>query len=212
MTTLLPSRHALVLGLTLLLANGSVNAAAQTAGNSGAAVVGAALGMAAGATFGTVGSIFPCTRTYAGSKCVRTSAIVGTVLGAGSGLALGSVDSEAIERMATGGAIGFTIGAGLGLVVKEVILYSTWGDVLGAGAIGMAVGTSPKGALIGMTVGGALGVTLWQVIPKFDLVNATEVTLLGMAVGGVVSMVYRGISAQAEDDQPTVFFPIRMSF
>jgi hypothetical protein len=114
--------------------------------------------------------------------------------------------------MATGGAIGFVIGSGLGLVVKEVVLYSTWGDVFAAGAMGLAVGTSPKGALIGMTLGGALGVTLWQVIPKFDLVNATEVTLLGMAAGGVISLLYRGISAQAESNEPTVFFPIRLSF
>ncbi len=168
--------------------------------------------MAAGATFGTVGSIFPCARTYAGSKCVRSSAIIGTVLGAGSGIALGSVDREAVERMATGGAIGFVIGAGVGFAVKEVILYSTWGDVLAGGAIGMAVGTSPQGALIGMTAGGALGVVLWQVVPKFDLVNATEVTLLGMAAGGIISMVYRGISAQAESNQPAVVFPIRLSF
>ena len=76
----------------------------------------------------------------------------------------------------------------------------------------MAVGTSPEGALIGMTAGGALGVVLWQVVPKFDLVNATEVTLLGMAAGGIISMVYRGISAQAESNQPAVVFPIRLSF
>jgi len=199
-------------GLAFLLSAIPVDVSAQTEGSSGAAAIGAAFGMGAGATFGTIGSIFPCTRTYAGSKCVRTSAIIGTVLGAGSGLALGSADVDGVERMATGGAIGFVIGSGIGFAVKEIVLYSTWGDVLAAGAIGMAVGTSPEGSLIGMTVGGLVGVTMWQLSPKFDLVNATEVTLLGMAVGGVVSLIYRGISAQAESNQPDVVLPIQFSF
>lgn len=141
MTTHSLPRQAMTIGLVLLLAAGPQSAAAQTEGSTGAA--GAALGGVAGATFAAVGSIFPCTGTYAGAKCVRTSSIIGTVAGLASGMAIGASDRDEVERMAKGAAIGFAVGSGLGLVVKRVVLYSTWGDVVASGAIGMAVGTSP---------------------------------------------------------------------
>jgi hypothetical protein len=212
MTTHSLPRQARTLVLVLLLAAGQQSVAAQTAGSSGAAVVGAALGGVAGGTFAAVGSIFPCTRTYAGARCVRTSSIMGTVVGIASGMAIGAGSIEDVERMATGAAIGFAIGGGVGLVVKKVILYSTWGDVLASGAIGMAVGTSPQGALIGLGAGAIVGVVAWQLIPRFDLVNATDATLLGMALGGVGSLIYRGIKAQTEGTDQPVTLPITIRF
>ncbi|MEE8362314.1 MAG: hypothetical protein V3R71_09155 [Gemmatimonadales bacterium] len=210
-TPSLPHRPRM-LGLLLLLAAGPASASAQTAGSSGAAAVGAALGGVAGATFAAVGSIFPCTRTYAGAKCVRTSSIMGTALGLASGMAIGSGNLEEVERMATGAAIGFAIGSGVGLVVKKVVLYSTWGDVVATGAIGMAVGTSPEGALIGLGAGAIVGMVAWQLIPRFDLVNATDATLLGMTIGGIGSLVLRGFQAQAEGTAQTVTLPINIRF
>lgn len=212
MTTPSLPRRARILGLLLLLAAGPASGSAQTAGSSGAAAVGAALGGVAGGTFAAVGSIFPCTRTYAGARCVRTSSIMGTALGLVSGMALGSGDREEVERMATGAAIGFAVGSGIGLVVKKVILYSTWGDVVASGAIGMAVGTSPEGALIGLGAGAVVGVVAWQLIPRFDLVNATDAMLLGMAIGGIGSLIYRGIKAQSEGTAQAVTFPISIRF
>ena len=212
MTTRPFPHRATTLGLVLFLTAGPASAAAQTSGSSGAAVVGAALGGVAGGTFAAVGSIFPCTRTYAGARCVRTSAIVGTVVGIASGMAIGAGSIEDVERMATGAAIGFTIGSGFGLVVKKVVLYSTWGDVLASGAIGMAVGTSPQGALIGLGAGAIVGVVAWQLIPRFDLVNATDATLLGMAIGGVGSLIYRGIKAQTNGTAQSVTLPINIRF
>ena len=212
MTTLPFPRGATTLALALLLTAGASPAAAQTAGSSGAAAVGAALGGVAGGTFAAVGSIFPCTRTYAGARCVRTSSIMGTALGLASGMAIGSGNLEEVERMASGAAIGFAIGSGFGLVIKKVILYSTWGDVLATGAIGMAVGTSPEGALIGLGAGAIVGMVAWQLIPRFDLVNATDATLLGMAIGGIGSLVLRGFQAQAEGTAQTVNLPINIRF
>lgn len=185
-------------------------ASGQTEGSSGSAAVGAALGAAAGGTLAAVGAIFPCTRTYAGARCVRTSAIMGTGLGVVSGMAIGSGDSDEVRRMATGAAIGFAIGSGIGLVVKKVILYSTWGDVVASGAIGMAVGTSPEGALIGFGAGGVAGIVAWQLIPRFDLVNATDAALLGMAIGGIGWLMIRGI--QAQSDGPSVTLPVSIRF
>ncbi len=211
--TPLPLPHpATTLGLVLILAAGPAGAAAQTPGSSGAAAVGAALGGAAGATFAAVGSIFPCTRTYAGARCVRTSTIMGSLVGLASGMAIGSADLEEVERMATGAAIGFAIGSGVGLVVKKVVLYSTWGDVLASGAIGMAVGTSPQGALIGLGAGALVGIVAWQLIPRFDLVNATDATLLGMAIGGVGSLMIRAVKAQSQSTAQSVTFPISIRF
>ncbi len=202
----------MTLGLVLLLAAGPQSAAGQTEGSTGAAAAGAALGGVAGATFAAVGSIFPCTRTYAGAKCVRTSSIIGTVAGLASGMAIGASDRDEVERMAKGAAIGFAVGSGLGLVVKRVVLYSTWGDVVASGAIGMAVGTSPGGALIGLGAGAAVGVVAWQLIPRFDLVNLTDAALLGMAIGGIGSLIYRGITAQTDGTGQPVTFPISIRF
>lgn len=212
MTTHSLPRRPRMLGLLLLLAAGPASAAAQTEGSTGAAAVGAALGGVAGGTFAAVGSIFPCARTYAGAKCVRTVSITGTLVGLASGMAIGASDRDEVERMAKGAAIGLAVGSGLGLVVKKVILYSTWGDVVASGAIGMAVGTSPEGALIGLGVGGLVGVVAWQLIPRFDLVNTTDAALLGMAIGGVGSLIYRGIKAQTEGTAQAVTFPVSIRF
>ena len=204
--------QAMTLALVLLLAAGRQSVVAQAVGSSGAAAAGAALGGVAGGTFAAVGSIFPCARTYAGAECVRTSSITGTLVGLASGMAIGASDRDEVERMAKGAAIGFAVGSGLGLVVKKVILYSTWGDVVASGAIGMAVGTSPEGALIGLGVGGLVGVVAWQLIPRFDLVNTTDAALLGMAIGGVGSLIYRGIKAQTEGTAQAVTFPVSIRF
>jgi len=185
---------------------------AQTAGSSGAAVAGTALGAMAGGTFAVMGSIFPCTQTYAGARCVQTVTIIGTGIGLASGMALGSADLEAVERMATGAAIGFVIGGGIGFAMKQVILYSTWGDVFASGLVGAAVGTSPEGALIGLGAGAAIGVVAWQLIPSFDLVNAATVSIAGMAVGGIASLVYRAIDAQSKSNAVPITLPLTLHF
>ena len=196
---------------TILLAVGPT-ASAQTSGSAGAAVAGTVLGAMAGGTFAAIGSVFPCTQTYAGARCVRTTTIVGTVVGLGSGMALGSADREAVERMATGAAIGFVIGGGIGFAMKQVILYSTWGDVVASGVVGAAVGTSPEGALIGLGAGTLVGLAAWQLFPSFDLVNAAEFSLAGLAAGGIASLVYRAIDAQSNDDPSTIMLPITLHF
>jgi len=184
----------------------------QTGGSSGAAAAGAALGAMSGATFAAIGSVFPCTQTYAGASCVRTSTIIGTVVGLGSGMAMGATNQEIVEDMATGAAIGFVIGGGIGLAMKQVILYSTWGDVMMSGFVGAAVGTSPKGALIGLGAGTLVGLVAWQVSSSFDLVNAAEFSLGGLAVGGIASLVYRAFDSQSSGDDSIMTLPIQIRF
>jgi hypothetical protein len=205
-----PGRAAGLLVLALLV--WQAPARAQTGGSSEAAVAGTALGAMAGATFATIGAILPCTQTYSGPSCVRSAAIVGTVVGLGSGMAIGSASLEEVERMATGAAVGFVVGGGIGLALKQVILYSTWGDVVAAGVVGASVGTSPIGALVGLGAGTVAGLAAWQLFPAFDLVNAAEFSVAGLALGGIASLLYRAFDAQAEDSAPTVTLPIRIRF
>jgi len=207
-----PAASVRALFLVLLATGPATPAAAQTGGSSGAAAAGTALGAMAGATFATMGAILPCTQTYSGPACVRTSAIVGTVLGLGSGMAIGSADQATVEQMATGAAVGFVIGGGIGFALKQVLLYSTWGDVVAAGVVGASVGTSPLGSLVGLGAGTVVGLAAWQLFPGFDLVNAAEFSVAGLAVGGIASLIYRAFDAQANEDAPVVTLPIRLRF
>lgn len=66
--------------------------------------------------------------------------------------------------------------------------------------------------MIGLGAGAAVGVVAWQLITRFDLVNLTDAALLGMAIGGIGSLVYRGITAQTEGTAQPLTFPISIRF
>ncbi len=203
-------RNYLTVVLTLAV---SPLAAQDRGGSGGAATVGAALGTLTGASLATVSSILPCARTYAGPGCVRTAGLVGGAAGLGAGLLLGAYDSQQVEEMAERMAVGFAVGAAAGLVLKQVILYSTWGDVAATGVIGAAVATDPEAAFIGLTAGTVTGLVLWQLRPETDLVDAAELSLVGLAAGAVGSLIYRSIDAAVQrDSQPLVVFPVKLAF
>jgi len=187
----------------------------STDGSTWAAVGGAALGAYSGTVLGTVGSLIPCTRTYAGPACVRPAAISGGFLGAVSGAALGAADASGVEDALLAGGIGAAIGGTALLAMQPFLERWSWGDVAAGAVIGGAVASSGPGATIGFGIGAVVGIATWQLLPSVDLPDAAAVALFGLAAGGIGGWVWRAIDATedasgSEGGQPAVLgFTIR---
>lgn len=85
---------------------------AQDRWESWTGVGGAALGAGAGAVVGAVGSVLPCTTTYAGPTCVRWMTAGSALVGAVAGAVLGGTDPGTLGDAAVGGMVGLGVGAG----------------------------------------------------------------------------------------------------
>jgi len=170
-------------------------------GSDLARVGGSALGLYSGAVLGTVGSLIPCSQTYAGARCVRGLGVLGGIVGLGAGFYLGDLDEDAVVDAYRGAGYGLLIGSAAGLILKQVVERYNWADVAASGLVGAAIGSSAKGAAIGLAAGSIIGAALYWAIPSFDLPNAVGVAVMGMALGGIGSWVVRGV--EADDAGPT---------
>lgn len=164
-------------------------AAGQQNASAWRAVAGGALGAYSGAMLGTLGSVTPCTETYAGPTCVRWSAIAGGIIGLGSGAIIGANNQEALEDAAIGAGVGFLIGAGAGAVLKPIVQRFSWKDVAALGLVGGAVGAAPVGSAIGFAAGGLTGLVLWKTVDGVEMPNAVAMALGGLAIGGLTEWV-----------------------
>lgn len=167
------------LGLALL----TTGVSAQDDGDWGTTVAGGVLGVYAGATVGSLGTILPCTQTSLGARCVRAATALSATIGATSGLLLGTAGSGGVADRAVSGAVGLGAGVVLGLVARPFFQRFGWHDVLAVGLVGGAIGTQPKGALVGAAVGTALGVVLWKALPELEMPDAVAAMLAGVMVG-----------------------------
>ena len=193
------------LPLLVLMAIVPSEARAQDAGGStGAALGGAALGLYSGAVLGTLGSLIPCSQTYAGAKCVRIVTVAASAIGMAGGIALGAADADRLADHAVGAGLGALFGFGAGLALKPFIPRYTWQDVAAFALAGGGVGASAKGALIGVGAGTAIGIALWQLIPSVELPNALAAALAGMAIGGLSGWIYEGVDRQVGDPAPSL--------
>jgi hypothetical protein len=167
---------------------------AQSGGNTWEAIGGAALGGGAGTLVGAVGSLLPCTETYAGPHCVRWVALGAGAIGGAAGALVGHRDPTVLEDRAVGAAIGLTAGAAVGAALTPLI--ERWGpqDALAVGLIGGAVGTAPVGAAIGFGAGAASGALLWGLVPGFGSPRAASLALGGLAIGVLTEWVIRAAS------------------
>ena len=170
---------------------------------------GAALGGFAGLIMGDLGSLVPCTDTYAGPACVRAVAIGTGVVGATAGAILGGRDPAALEGRAIGGAVGFGIGTALGFGLTPFIERWAAQDALALGLIGGAVGTAPLGAALGFGVGAAAGGLLWGVAPGFGSPRAATFALAGLAAGVLTEWAVRALRAT---DTPTIAVAFHVPF
>lgn len=199
--------------LALILMPPTPGHAQDTNGSTAAAVGGAALGLYSGAVFGTLGSLMPCTQTYAGAKCMRIAVATASAIGMASGIALGAADSERLADHAVGAGIGALFGLGAGLALKPFVPRYAWQDVAALALAGGGVGASAKGAVIGLGAGTVIGVALWQLIPSFELPNAFAAALAGLAIGGLTALAFEGVDAHSSDPGiPALFAPVTIRF
>jgi hypothetical protein len=201
--------------LLVTLALGTLPSGAEGQQNASAwrSMAGGALGAYSGAMLGTLGSVTPCTETYAGPTCVRWSAIAGGVIGLGSGAVIGANKKDALEDAAVGAGVGFLIGAGAGVVLKPIVQRFSWQDVAALGLVGGAVGAAPVGSAIGFAAGGLTGFVLWKAVDGFEMPNAVAMALGGLAIGGLTEWVV-GAADSWSTGQPNlqVVVPFSVSF
>ncbi len=184
---------------TLGLGFGGGAHAQESEGSAWAAIGGGALGLYSGATLGLLGSLTPCSQTYAGAKCVRIVTIAGGAVGLVSGVMLGAADRDRIGDHARDAGYGALIGAGVGMGLRPFVQRFGWQDVTGMALAGGAIGASAKGAGIGFAAGSLVGLALWQIFPGFDLPDVVAAALAGMAIGGVGALATEGVDRQTTD-------------
>lgn len=173
-----------------------------TEGSTGAAVAGAALGGFSGVMLGTLGSIIPCSQTYAGASCVRVAAIAGGTIGFAGGIYLGAGSSQAIERAARGAGFGLLFGSVAGAGMKLFLPRFGWADVAATGLIGASIGASAAGAALGLAAGTVIGFGMFGLDNRFGLPNAVSIGLMGAAVGGIGSWFVRAVQERQGDGLP----------
>jgi hypothetical protein len=186
------------ISLRTLIPGGAGEAHAQeTSGSAGAAIGGAALGVASGAMLGVTASLIPCSKTVSQLTCARASTLSAGLIGLGSGTLVGAWDSRRLGSAAKGAAIGLGAGAAVGLVLKEVVRQYGWLDVVSTGALGMAFGAQPEGTALGLGAGLFVGSVLWLAIPSYGLPDLAAAGLIGMAAGGVAAWVVDAVEANS---------------
>jgi hypothetical protein len=169
-----------------------------TEGSSGAAVAGGALAAFSGVMLGTLGSIIPCSQTYAGPSCVRVAAIAGGVVGGAGGIYLGAGSDDAIESAARGAGFGLLFGTAAGIGLKLYLPRFGWADVVATGAVGASFGASARGASLGLAAGSLIGFGLFAIDNRLGVPNALSIGLMGAAVGGIGSWFVRAVQERQE--------------
>lgn len=173
--------------------------AQEDSGSTLAAAGGAALGLYSGSMLGVLGSLIPCSQTYAGARCVRIATVSAGAVGLASGALLGAADGALVGDHAKTAGYGALIGTAAGIALKPLVQRFGWQDVATVTALGGAIGTSPKGAGIGFAAGSLVGLILWQLIPGFELPDAVATAFVGLAVGGIGALAIESVDRQTGD-------------
>ncbi|MFV1987833.1 MAG: hypothetical protein ACC682_11170 [Gemmatimonadota bacterium] len=145
-----------------------------------------------------MGSLVPCRRTSAGTRCVRIYAASGAALGLTAGAVLGQAGSAALAPVARGAAYGTLAGAVAGVGLRTLLARSQWLDVVALAAVGGAVGAAPVGSSIGLVAGTAVGLVLWKTQASFKLPDVVGAGLSGMAAGALFEWFSQATEANAE--------------
>lgn len=204
-------RATYILGVVLLLTSGELARpiqAQESDGSTGASLGAAALGAYSGTFLGISGSLVPCSQRTKGLLCTRVSAVVGGLLGGGSGAVIGANDSDLAWNHARNAGIGAAVGSVTGLLLRRVIRPYGWWDA-GAGAVlGAAIGAAPAGAGLGFASGTLVGTVLWQAIPSFEVADAVALGMGGMALGGLATWVVSAVNSAEDGGELELYIPV----
>jgi hypothetical protein len=187
---------------------GTIPLAAQSDWHGWESAGGAALGAASGAVVGSLGSLLPCTDTYAGPHCVRWVAAAGALVGGVSGALVGGRDPARLGTMATSAGFGFAAGTIVGVAMTPFIERWAPEDALALGLIGGAAGSAPLGAAIGFGVGAVSGAVLWGTAPGFGSPRAAAFVLGGISVGVLAEWVVQALAAGDDGGPITIGFHV----
>jgi hypothetical protein len=128
---------------------------------------------------------------------------VGGLGGGAAGGLLGDADARAVEDAFRAAGYGAVAGFAVGVVVKELVYYYDWGDVLAFSALGAAVGPVWPGAALGLAAGGAVGFGLYLIFPSVEFTDAVALGGVGLAVGGLVAWAVKASDARSEEGDTT---------
>ncbi|MGD8320734.1 MAG: hypothetical protein PVJ02_09775 [Gemmatimonadota bacterium] len=194
-----PTRRFAAIALVVtLLWSGARSVSGQAAEGSTASAVGlAVLGAYSGTVMGLIGAVGPCNRLLSGAVCPRVGAALGGAVGLASGAVLGSNDSAALEGAFRNAGYGALAGGLVGWGLTGVVRQYWWPDPLAIGAVGAAIGASPKGAGAGFVAGAAAGFLSWMAIPRVSVGDAISLALTGLAAGGLIGWVSEAAASRS---------------
>ncbi|MBT8488414.1 MAG: hypothetical protein KJO65_06310 [Gemmatimonadetes bacterium] len=183
------------------------HAAAQTyEGDTWTTVAGASLGLYSGSVMGVLGTMMPCNRTLAGDRCVASGVGTGAAMGMVMGGLIGAQNTNALDIRAENAGIGLVAGAVVGVGLRWAVRQYGWTDVGTAALVGGAIGAAPVGSAMGVGAGVAVGALAWWLVPDATIADLAMISLLGLAVGGMVD--WADGAASAKSDRPPPTFPL----
>ncbi|UCF20109.1 MAG: hypothetical protein JSU87_01495 [Gemmatimonadota bacterium] len=169
-------------------------------GSTAASLGGAALGLYSGALLGLSGSTLACSQVAGPRSCARLALAGGGAIGGIAGGLLGDADSREIEDAYRAAGYGALAGAAVGVLVKELVYYYDWVDVLAFTALGGAIGPVAPAAGLGLAAGAAVGFGLRLVVPSFELTDVAALGGIGLALGGLTAWALEAADARGNSD------------
>ena len=91
----------------------------------------------------------------------------------------------------------------VGVGLRRAVRQYGWTDVGTAALVGGAIGAAPVGSGIGAGAGAVTGALAWWLIPDATIADMAMISLLGLAVGGMVD--WADGAASAKSDRPPAF-------
>ena len=193
--------NSLLAGLAFTAALGAAPAPVRAQeGSTAARLGGAALGLYSGSLLGLSGSTLACSQAAGPRTCARIALAGGGAVGGIAGGLLGDADSDDVGEAYRAAGYGALAGAAVGVLVKELVYYYDWVDVLAFMALGAAIGPVAPGAGLGLAAGAAVGFGIRLVVPSFELTDVAALGGIGLALGGLAAWALEAAEERGDSD------------
>ena len=135
--------------------------------------------------------------------------MTGGVIGLTAGAVIGHEGDSELNDRAENAVLGTTVGAVVGVVLKEVVRQYDWPDVVASAAVGIAIGASAEGAGLGFAAGATTGFLLWRLHPSVGPAGVVGWALAGLAVGGLSDWVVDAVESGSEAGAIPLYLSVR---